>query len=159
MSPFATSTLTHQSLELNSTISTLPKFPPKKRFQRSLGSDLTIQCERFFFFFFSSLWVNKWFSRFHDRHFWNRIDPNTMSLQVGKNCCISWRCMDYFWSLVDFCCLDKFVNSQTHLSYIFFLWIWNPGFGVKSHESQISEKGIKGRSSHQLLWGIYSSDF
>ncbi len=49
-------TQTHQLIEeMNSTIPTLPTFPPKKEYQRSWGSKLTIQSEQFF----SSLWKDK----------------------------------------------------------------------------------------------------
>jgi hypothetical protein len=42
------STPTHQLLEeSNLTIATLPEFPQKMRFQRSWGSEQTVQCEQF----------------------------------------------------------------------------------------------------------------
>jgi hypothetical protein len=74
MPPCTRSILPHQLLEeLKLIILTVPKFPPRWQFQRSWGSELTIQSGQVFVFvsFFLSLcsfWVNKWFLRGKYRH-------------------------------------------------------------------------------------------
>ncbi len=94
MSPCARSTLTHQLLEeLNSTITILPKFPPKRLFQRSWGLELTIQSK-----LFCSFWVNKWFLRGNGKHFRN---PGVTIYSLIPKCCpYSAIWIDWFWKFL-----------------------------------------------------------